>query len=453
MTFSVVNGRVFSDNTGASKNLPVLISEAGPIRSVIDYCLSVDRSLSWHEKLVRAAKLWGEYLSANEVPEEEEWRIFRNFSNAIQFGTIDPETRMDPSGLYWTGIDTRDAKLFIKLLSEFFTWLTRDNLPRVSKLNPIYAGNRYDEIIIHQAYAHRRSNAFLGHAWSGSPRSNKSRLTRTERIPVVLPKRPPSFPEDRFEELLFKGFLKAGKPDYRGALITLLLFGGALRVSEAFHIYMADIHPHWENSNSAFVAVHHPRLGYAPNNWKNGAGRRGSRQEYLAAEFGLTPRHMIRGAQKAGWKHPALDDYWFMQVHWFPEHYGEWFMQIWRRYVDQVASIERNHPFAWINITQNPGGIYTIKQYEKALQNAVERIGLTYGKPWGTTPHGPRHAYGQRARHAGISEIVLQRLLHHGSPESQKVYTQPDAAEAMEAIRRASEKMRPKDSRLPQFLK
>ena len=449
MTFSIVSGRVIADNTGASKALPVLISESGPVKSLVDYCLSVNRSLAWHEKLVRAAKLWFEYLVAHPQSQEEEWRLFRNFSKALQSGTIDPRTGSDPSDLCWLGSDAREAQKVIRLLTDYFQWLSRENNPRASKFNPLYQGNAYDKRVVEQAYAHRRSQALLGHAWSGVSRSSSHTSTRAERVPQVFPKRPPSFPEDRFEELLCRGFLRSRNPDYRGALISLLQFGGALRVSEAFHVYVADVQPHWANSNSALVAVHHPRLGYAPNKWRNHQGQLGSRQEYLAANFGLTPRHMIRGSHMAGWKNPALDDQWFMHVHWFPEYLGEWFMHIWKAYIETIAMIDRNHPYAWINISRNPGGMYTIKQYEKALQTAVERIGLQYGKPWGTTPHGFRHSYGQRCKRAGISELIIQRLLHHGSPESQTVYTQPDATETMAAIKHASQRLSNNNAALP----
>lgn len=453
MTFSIVSGKVFSDNTGSSVQMPILLTNNGPVRPLIDYCLSMRRSLAWHEKLLRAAKLFFEYLEVSAIQGEEEWRLFRNFANALRQGTIDSERREDPSGLYWEGIDVRECNFMITQLSDFFDWLGRDDAPRAAKFNPHYKGNAWDQRIDMLAYRYRRDKAFLGHAWSAKPQGRPTRLVRGERVPKVYSKRPPMFPEDQFEELLFKGFKVAGRHDYRGMLITLLLFGGGLRVSEPFHLYTADVQPHWNNPNMAFVAVHHPSLGYAPNHWKNRAGQRGSRQEYLAAEFGLTPRHLVRGKLNAGWKHPALDDHWFMHVHWFPEVYGEWFMQIWLRYLEQIASIERKHPYAFINVSSAPrGGIYTISQYQKALKSAVERIGLTFGKTYGTTAHGQRHAYAQRARRGGINPIIIQRIMHHCSPESQQVYTQPEAAEAQTAIRQASQILRENHSAIPSTL-
>lgn len=139
-----------------------------------------------------------------------------------------------------------------------------------------------------------------------------------------------------------------------------------------------------------------------------------------------------------------------MHVQWFPEIYGHWFMQLWMRYLEQIAMIPRSHPYAWINIHREPiGEMYQIGEYRKALEAAVKRIGLIYSKAEGTTPHGLRHAYGQRARKGGIDPIIIQRLLHHSSIESQQVYTQPEARESTNAIRIGTERLRQNNSELP----
>lgn len=442
MVFSIVTGKVVRDNTGASVEIPVLISSVGPIRPLIDYCLSRKRSLSWQEKLVRAVKLFLEYLHANATDSEEDWRTFRNFASALHQGTIDTETREDPSKLFWNPINVRDANYMITLLSDFLDWIGReDHSLRAKGFNPQYAGNAFDQQVDRLAYMHKRNRAFLGHAWAVNPQATKARLIRSTPTPKVFSKRPPDFPEDKFEELLFRGFKVAGRYDYRGMLITLLLHGGGLRLSETFHIFMSDIKPHWDDPRLAFVAVHHPSLGSVPNDWQQKGTIAANRAEYLSRQFGLKPRDLIRGNLMAGWKHPALDERWFMQVHWFPTEYGQLFMRIWKLYLEQVVSITRNHPYAWINLSQNSRGTpYTLKQYQKTLQRAVEQIGLISGKAYGTTPHGFRHAYAQRARRSGLHEVIIQRIMHHCSPESQKVYTEPEAEEVRQALASAASK-------------
>jgi len=192
VVFSVVSGKVYSDNTGTSIQLPVLMTPQGPVRPLIDYCLSLRRSLSWQEKLVRGVKLFLEYLEVNAAQGEEEWRLFRNFSNALRVGTVDPDTRDDPSNLWWSGMAPREANFMITQLSDFFDWLGHDDAPRAAKFNPRYAGNVHDQRLDYQAYKYRRDKAFLGHAWSTKPQE-RGRVTHGERTPKVFAKRPPGF--------------------------------------------------------------------------------------------------------------------------------------------------------------------------------------------------------------------------------------------------------------------
>lgn len=444
MPFPIVKANVFFDNTGASISLPVILTEQGPLFILIDYCLSVSRSLSRTRKLVRAVKLFLEYMEVNASSESEEWRLFRNFSSALRLGTIDAKTGIDSSGLYWQPISISDSQYFVSLLSEFFDWLgdIDPSRSRAHKFNPQHKGGMYEQRIDKLAYQYAKSKAFLGHVWAENPNAT-GRRTRAKSVPKVFQDRPPSFPEDHFEELLFKGFYVNGDYDWRGMLITLLLFGGGLRSCEPFHMFLGDVQPHWKDNSLAFVAIHHPSLGVAPENWRNTKGHRGSRREYLASEWGLVPRNEVLGKSHAGWKNPALDAQWYMQVHWFPENYGRLFLQIWTRYMEQVASIERRHPYAFINLEKSSiGEIYKVDSYCRALQSAVERIGLVYGKIKGTTPHGGRHAYGQRLKNGQVNQVVIQRVMHHGSPESQIVYTQSELNEAAKSLSMATKILR-----------
>jgi len=438
MAFVIVTGRIIKDNTGTIRTIPVLLSTEGPIHSVIDYCLTVRRSLSWQEKLVRAVRMFLQYLEKNQSPKKEEWKLFRDFVDAMYLGTIDSSTGYDPSGLYWQGINNQDAKYYITLLTDFFDWLGRNDKPRALAFNPQYEGNEFDKKIDKQAYLYRRNSSLLGHSWSVNS-SKKGRVTKLRKEVKSFENEPPAFPENRIEELIFKGFKHSDKYDYRGMAITCLLLGGGLRPSEPFHMYMADVHQHWERSGSAFVCIHHPSLGYAPDNWKTASGTRGNREQYLSHNYGLSPRHLIRGKKHAGWKNPALDRHWYMYVHWFPQDfYGQLFHYLWSRYLEETISIPRNHPFAWINYRRNPiGSMYTVSSFQKAFQAAIEKIGLIYGKRFGTSLHGPRHAYGQRTREGKIDRIIVQRMMHHRSPDSQLVYKQPKSEDVLKEIEKA----------------
>ena len=108
----------------------------------------------------------------------------------------------------------------------------------------------------------------------------------------------------------------------------------------------------------------------------------------------------------------------------------------------EVAMVDRSHPFAFINLDRGTvGDMYCVEAFTKAHEAAVRRIGLEYGKAYGTTPHGHRHSYAQRLRCSGVDKLNVKRFLHHCSLESQEPYTQPTTAESIAALYAASSRM------------
>jgi integrase len=179
--------------------------------------------------------------------------------------------------------------------------------------------------------------------------------------------------------------------------------------------------------------------------WRDQRGRprKGNRAEYLGHQFGLVPRTELMDRRHAGWKGGMHDGAYYKQAYWFLPEYGEWFLHLWHRYLEQVARVERNHPFAFINLNREPlGGMYSLSQFNKAHAAACERIGLTVSKALGTTPHGHRHGYGRRLRNAGIDKTLIRRFMHHASLESQEVYTQANTREALAALEAAAQRLR-----------
>jgi integrase len=112
--------------------------------------------------------------------------------------------------------------------------------------------------------------------------------------------------------------------------------------------------------------------------------------------------------------------------------------------MDDLMNLERLHPFAFVNMRRGEVGTpYKIGQYEKAHAAAVKRIGMQVSKELGTTPHGHRHAYGRRLSNAGIEPVMIKRVMHHASIESQLVYTQPTLEEIHEMLKRAMSTLTP----------
>jgi integrase len=61
----------------------------------------------------------------------------------------------------------------------------------------------------------------------------------------------------------------------------------------------------------------------------------------------------------------------------------------------------------------------------------------------GLTPHGHRHAYGQRLKHAGVAPEIIMRCMYHSAIDSQKVYTEPSRREIAGALISASDRLDP----------
>ena len=440
MPFSVVTARVRFDETGAFRELPLLVCEKGPVASVADYCLTKNKSLSWMEKVTRASKIFCQYVEAQGEAKEDNWKLFRNFATCIRIGTIDPTSGNDPSSLYWQPRTETEVDRIIRVLTDMLDWLSREYETDADTFNPKYEGTSLDRRIEHLAYLHRKSRSFLGHTWhSDAKRDSKMHLTGPRNSRKQNPKQPPRFPDDRFAELLFKGFVVAGKPDYRGMLITLLMHGGGVRESEPFHLYVDDVQPDMEDPSIALVTIHHPQDGIAPRGFTNQFGKQGTRAQYLAS-YGLVPRNLRR--KDAGWKNNAEDSDGYMQVHWFPEEYGRWFMKLWKRYLKTIAAVKRQHPYAFVSL-QGPaiGNPYTPQQFRRAFARAVRRIGLVPQKAYGTTEHGCRHAYAWRLKKTGVDKIYIQRFIYHDSPESHVIYTAPERKEIAEALKNAQLKL------------
>lgn len=423
------------------------------LEPLLDYVLyrSHDRSLAWMTKVIRSVRMFLEYLQTNPA-ERDTYRLFQNFAQRLYTGTFDRETGIDPSNLCWAPRSPQDTSHIITHLSDFFDWLG-EMRPEATKVNPRYAGGAFDRQADEAAYQYRRSKAFLGHTWAAnaSPWETRHRV-RGRRLPKIEKGEPPAFPEERFEELLVKGFRTSGRYDYRGMLITLLLHGAGFRESEPFHLYVPDVFPNPANPRQAKVLIHHPSHGAAPADWRDERGRprKGNRAAYLAHQFGLVPRTDLMDRRHAGWKGGTHDAAYYKLAYWFLPEYGEWFLHLWHCYLEQVAYIDREHPFAFINLNRTPvGAMYTLTQYNKAHAAACERIGLTVGKALGTTPHGHRHAYGRRLRNAGVDKALIRRFMHHASLESQEVYTQANTREALAALETAAKRLRDRQAGTP----
>ena len=326
--FVNVKARVFTDATGVYTEMPALLTPSGVLEPLVDYFLvRDDRSINWMIKTVRAVRMFLEYLHANPG-ENDPRQLFVNFAQRLYTGTANRDTGLDSSGLCWRRRSAQDARHIIIHLSDFLDWLS-ETRPVLTTVNRGYAGSAYDQLVDEKAYQYRRNKAFLGHLWDRFISRVNGHRVRARRLPIVQSGNPPAFPEERFMDLLLKGFKVCGHYDYRSMLITLLLHGGGFRESEPFHLYVGDVHSvaNPPNENRAVVRIHHPTYGAAPADWLDALGlpKLGTRAAYLAERYGLVPRTELMDCRGAGWKGGMHDGLYYKETHWFPLKYGELF--------------------------------------------------------------------------------------------------------------------------------
>lgn len=451
MCHASVRAKVIQDNTGAVQELPIIVTEQGVLQPIVDYFLEKAhaRSYSWMQKVVQSVSLLLDYLAANQHCFSDPKSLFSAFAQRLQYGTIG-ENGLDPSGLFWLPKKVQNAKQLVLALSEFSDWLSTrlDGKP----LNPLTPASRFDEMLNWAAYHQRHNRAFLGHTWSRQKEAHASTHARSiqlKRSPKAARADVKFFPEDKIGDLLFKGFVVPGRQqspklvdrlNLRDILITILLHGGGLRVSEPFHLYIHDVQPDPLDPTVAMVRIFHPEEGTAPNDWLDAKGKpvKCTRSAYLQGKHAMQPRTQYPKniSLHAGWKSPFLDHQrdLYMHVHWFPRDWGRLFKKLWDLYLLQLIQIERHHPFAFVSFDgKHTGEPYSITSFQEAHARAVQRIGLTVAKMEGTTAHGHRHAYGQRVKATG-DPLIIKAALHHKSLESQLVYTEAQIAEVTQKL-------------------
>ncbi|QPF72247.1 site-specific integrase [Roseateles sp. DAIF2] len=443
--FVSIKVKVLVDSAGPGIDMPALLTPVGLLRPLLDYFVAEQhKSLSWMRKVTHSVQLFLEYMHAN--PSEVDTRVlFANFARRLYTGTFDLQTRADPSGLCWAPRSISDASRIISDLNLFLDW-QGERQPAALSVNPRVSASRYEKQWLDAATRYRRENALLGHLWSRRDEASvsSSRQVRAKRGPHSRDGEPPAFPEGEFMNLLTDGFRVGKRIDYRGQLITLLLHGAGFRESEPFHLYIEDVAHDPINPGAALVRIHHPSAGHAPSSWRGNLkkNKRGTRAEYLMDEFGLKPRNQNFDNSHAGWKGGLCDAPYYMEARWFEAQYGTIFMDAWLRYLHQISRIDRNHPFAFVNLGRGRlGDPYKVSQFNDAHAAACRRIGLNVRKDLGTTPHGHRHAYGRRLVKAGMNQKYIRIFMHHASIESQAVYTQPTSAEVAEALQSSMDRL------------
>jgi len=460
MTHTVVYYDVARDNTGISEQIPVILTEFGPLSPLIQYVLKHRHMLSESNlsKLVQSVGLLIDYMQANHEVFDDPKALFNTFVQRLYSGTVGVDGN-DPSGLYWDARNPPVVRVLVNHLSRFSEWMAQEQGSKL--LNPWRQATRAEEQLAWAAWQHQKSRSFLGHTMdvdAAALKVSRARSVLLKRNPVIDHEPVKFFSEARIADLLFKGFIVPGKQkrarieerlNLRDILITMLMHYGGLRMSEPFHLFIHDVIPDETAPGEALVKVYHPCLGLAPPDLRDAKGMSLAcdRATYLRDKYGMLPRTEYKKTHtlQAGWKGNTLDSkQHFMHVHWVPRWAGGLFWKLWVFYMAQrdriMAQRDRSipdHPYAFVTREGKP---YGIKSFEDAHSKALNRIDLVSGKALGTTPHAHRHAYGQRLADLQLDAIFVKKALHHKSLESQIVYTEPDRAKLKRAIDTAQDR-------------
>lgn len=447
------------------------------------------KSRSWLEKSARSVSLLLDFSIVHKHDFESPQAMFRGFVDTLSTGTIMDRDEDDPYSLNWEPRSTNNVNVIISHVTQFsdhvYKKATDNNMldPETVLLNQYREATYSERLINLAAYHHKKSRAFLNYTFDDKKAYEKSKKTRD-----VMRLSTPSTHKNEIKEFnadlifpLLDSFTIPGSRDgdpienrynLRNVLITMLMHFGGLRPSEPFHLYIDDIvklptvekvklfqeddinlkeqvthlnllsklsreeMEYLDDIPQALVTLYHPSEGDAPE--------RGylNRKEYLARKYNLLSRNDKRNPKHyySGWKNPTVSkEGKFAVIHWYPASTGALFWHLWNLYLKHQYISNSTHPFAFVNKNGEPA---SYSKFIIAHSNALKKLGIKVEKRRGTTLQAHRHAFAQRGRRDGLSAIILQRLLRHGSIHSQNIYTAASEEELRRVISDAYSSLR-----------
>lgn len=451
----------------APEGMRVVLTADGPLPSLIDFFETQGgRSASYERKAASAVGLlYDYYIAVAARPDLEPKDFLSGFARALRRGTVDPKTGADPLDLYWPPVSLPRLREVLRYVTAYGDHC--GTLAGTGPLNPLRPATFPEQVAAYRRLDARNARSLLKHLGNRAEMWRHAADTRTVAAPQApkrTPRRPPFFPLERSTDLIFEGFRRRSSGAFweqhnvRDMMIAVLQRFGGLRQSEPFHLFVGDVEPVVRDvtdsvlGTEARVTLYHPSEGAM--RFRDPLTREvvvGTRAAYLLHVHGRRPRHIMKwSGEYAGWKDLMLDDgpQHSVNVHWFPREWGAVFWRLYDMYVRHVLPSGLTHPYLFVNLGGDEGTLgspYRLESYDAQLRAAVRRIGLAPKKELGTTSHGLRHAYGQVLTKLKVERKYIQIFMHHKSPMSQDVYTQPEMRDAAEALERATERLRGED--------
>lgn len=466
--------------TGWSARVVLLSRPDGaiePLGSLVEYMKAYPtRSRTWQDNVARGVGLLWDFCrsrSSTFAIEEAggraaQRRVYREFALALLTGTM--RDGYDESGLFWPPVPRDRVQVLLRAVEDFAAWChsERDGADRISALAAEPRGALdFTDLLV---FGRMRQVSMLAHIQQPRQvrRGSIVDLGRSASGPSVEPVK--FFPPEHVERLLWEGHVRPGRRhetnpflryNVRDQMIALLDGWGGLRRSEGFHLWVSDVVEDPTKPGHALVVLNHPDQAavqyFDPLTKREVTGTRGAALEAL---YRLRPRNEVkRGRYHAGWKGMDLDRNAQATVVWLDQNASALFWVLYLGYIRFVrrpimemraARGGRDHPFLFVSEGEaghgdgpaKPGDPYSIQAYERNHEAAVRRIGLDYGKDYGTTTHGLRHGYGQTLVRLGVPAQVIKKGLHHRHYLSQAPYVAPDRSQINATLSGAWEQLK-----------
>jgi integrase len=429
--------------------------------SLVEYFISNSgKSLSWMRNAARAVGLVFDYISefqrvhpSFKMDGKGTREVMRRFAFAHTKGTIDTETGEDRLELYWPPSTVDATKRYISAATNFIIWCEAESLIEGSFAKETSTLNEQSALRFLRIAKNIKQKSMLGHIYDAERVSKNLSVKRNGQFvdlgsgasaQVSASAEGKIFPTHLIVPLLEEGFKNNDdSEDITAKLFTMLLLFGGLRVSEPCHLWFNDISPQLDGTLRC--VLRHPAESLT--HFDKSDSR--TRALYLK-EIGLLPRNDSANSRSyhAGWKDLALGPdksatIWI--IHEGAEKMIAKYYLKYLRYRTDLMKVRRrkglkDHPFLFVRQDiDGSGEPYSISAYVKALERAYDRleslgINVPRGKYAGTSPHGPRHWYGQTLENSNLPNKVIQQCMHHKNVLSQEIYTSPSHARIKKSL-------------------
>ncbi|WP_412474648.1 hypothetical protein ACK83U_14030 [Rhizobium sp. WW22] len=367
--------------------------------------------------------------------------LLKAFAKALVRGVRLPGLT-DHGPLVWRGKGKTEAKKLLGALSDCLKW--SEGRGHLNGWSDALKSQRFRDPLYGAQSAHQQIKNNVDLLSYIDRVRDKPIESLADDIPAQKPApKFKAFPEEYVVQMAFSGI---GDIVNKGVtallLMAVIIFFGGKRKSEPLHLWTQDVQ---FVDGMVWIFFHDP----AESKVTDRHNRLRSRADVLG-DFGYAPRNVDDGRLHAGWKGMAAG----ATLQWlpFPDDVKRWISSLFWTYLYKVrpalmkqrrALALPDHPFLLVGDEQSEdvGGPLTKPAFDSAWRSAVRTIcqdtgdlRLTYGRDYGTTPHGGRHFYAHSIRNYDEKGTLLQRCLHHLSPFSGLPYGEPTAQEVSDAL-------------------